>query len=196
MRQLATASASFLGGALSLAAAFNGLLWVCPSALADVISPSIGSENGGEDDNYSNEPSNVAFFGKGVSGRMSEASYKRFAGEQGLLEGKFEEAYKNLSKAVQLDPGDPTGHVMLARAMTGMLRKQKIADLDRDLLAKTIKEWKLIARHDADLTEQLEAGANLRKLGKVVKVLKERDAKINEESDKAMVAGKPTSSTR
>lgn len=60
----------------------------------------------------------------------------------------------------------------------------------------TIKEWKLIARHDADLTEQLEAGANLRKLGKVVKVLKERDAKINEESDKAMVAGKPTSSTR
>jgi hypothetical protein len=195
MRQLA--SASFLGGALSLAAAFNAMLWICtPEALADVISPSIGSENGGEDENYSNEPSNVAFFGKGVSGRMSEASYKRFAGEQGLLEGKFEEAYKNLSKAVQLDPGDPTGHVMLARAMTGMLRKQKIADLDRDLLAKTIKEWKLIARHDADLTEQLEAGANLRKLGKVVKVLKERDAKINEESDKAMVAGKPASSTR
>lgn len=98
MRQLATASASFLGGALSLAAAFNGLLWVCPSALADVISPSIGSENGGEDDNYSNEPSNVAFFGKGVSGRMSEASYKRFAGEQGLLEGSLKKPIRTFPR--------------------------------------------------------------------------------------------------
>lgn len=160
--------------------------------LADAISPSIGKE----DETYSNEPSNVAFFGKGVSGRMSEASYLRFAGEQGLLEGKFKEAYHSLSKAVQLDPGDPTGHVMLARAMTGMLRKQSMETLDRDLLTRTIKEWKLIQRHDADVSEQFEAAANLRKLAKVVKAMKVIDGKINEGSDKAVVAGKPDSQTR
>lgn len=176
----------YLAFALALA------LLKLPAAMADVISPSISDDG----ETYSNEPSNAAFFGKGISGRLSEASYMRFAGEQGILEGKFSEAYQRLSKAVQLDPGDPTGHVMLARAMTAMLRKQKLEELDRDLLAKTIKEWKLIQRHDADISEQFEAGANLRKLSRLVKLLKERDAKINEGSDKAMVAGKPSSETR
>lgn len=153
------------------------------NARADVISPQINDD---EATSYSREPANAAFFGKGISGRMSEASYMRFGGEQALVEGQFKEAYRKLSKAVQLDPGDPTGHVMLARAMTGMLRKSKDTDIDRDLLLRTIREWKLIQRHDADLTEQFEARSNLKKLARVVKLLKERDqnnalVKANEE---------------
>lgn len=150
---------------------------------ADVISPQINDDDA---TSYSREPANAAFFGKGISGRMSEASYMRFGGEQALVEGQFKDAYRKLSKAVQLDPGDPTGHVMLARAMTGILRKQKDDEIDRALLLKTIREWKLIQRHDADMSEQWEARTNLRKLARVVKLLKERDqnialAKANEE---------------
>ena len=172
--------ANFLLLTLALSFVFAG------DSMADVISPAIGEA----DQSYSNEPANAAFFGKGVSGRMSEASYLRFAGEQALLEAKFKEAYQKFAKAVQLDPGDPTGHVMLARSMTGILRKQKIEELDRQLLMRTIHEWKLIQRHDADISEQFEATANLHKLSRVQKLIKERDAKINEQSDKATVAAK------
>ncbi len=145
-------------------------------AFADVISPSINDD---EATSYSREPANAAFFGKGVSGRMSEASYMRFGGEQALLEGNFKEAYRKLSKAVQFDPGDPTGHVMLARAMTGILRKSKYTEIDRDFLMRTIREWKQIQRHDADQTEQFEARDNLRKLAKVVKLIKEHDLAVS-----------------
>lgn len=87
----------------------------CHVASADTISPQINDD---EATSYSREPANAAFFGKGISGRMSEASYMRFGGEQALVEGNFKEAYRKLSKAVQFDPGDPTGHVLLARSMT------------------------------------------------------------------------------
>ena len=155
----------------------------CHVAIADTISPQINDDDA---TSYSREPANAAFFGKGISGRMSEASYMRFGGEQALVEGNFKEAYRKLSKAVQFDPGDPTGHVLLARSMTGILRKSKDTEIDKALLDRTIREWKMIERHDVDISEQFEARANLRKLSKVVKLLKEREkalalARSNEE---------------
>lgn len=160
-----------------------GAILSCQAAQADTISPQINDDDA---TSYSREPANAAFFGKGISGRMSEASYMRFGGEQALVEGNFKEAYRKLSKAVQFDPGDPTGHVLLARSMTGILRKSKDTEIDKALLDRTIREWKMIERHDVDITEQFEARANLRKLAKVVKLLKEREktlalARSNEE---------------
>ncbi len=140
---------------------------------ADVISPSIDRDQ----EVYSQEAPNAAFFGRGVSGRMSEASHLRFNAEQCLLERRYKDAYRAISKAVQLDPGDPTGHVMLARSMTGMLRKAD-GKIDEDMLVRAMKEWKLIAYHDADLTEQLEAKGQLRKLGKIAKAIKKERAAI------------------
>jgi len=182
---------------IALAAVAAPSLIPAKPAEADVISPSINDD---EATSYSREPANAAFFGKGVSGRMSEASYMRFGGEQALLEGDFKEAYRKLSKAVQFDPGDPTGHVMLARAMTGILRKAKNTEIDRDFLMRTMREWKQIQRHDADQTEQFEARDNLRKLARVVKLIKEHDlavslAKANEA--KAKLADKvPTGESK
>ena len=155
----------------------------CHVAIADTISPQINDDDA---TCYCREPANAAFFGKGISSRMSEASYMRFGGEQALVEGNFKEAYRKLSKAVQFDPGDPTGHVLLARSMTGILRKSKDTEIDKALLDRTIREWKMIERHDVDISEQFEARANLRKLSKVVKLLKEREkalalARSNEE---------------
>jgi hypothetical protein len=59
--------------------------------------------------------------------------------------------------------------------MTGILRQSKDTDIDKALLDRTIREWKMIERHDVDITEQFEARANLRKLAKVVQLLKERE---------------------
>lgn len=149
---------------------------------ADTISPKIDDEGA----TYSQEVPNAAFFGKGAGGRMSEASYLRFTGEQCLLERRYKDAYKAMNKAVQLDPGDPTGHVMLARAMSGLVRTKSGA-IDEDMLAKCIKEWKLIAYHDADLTEQLEAKGQLRRLTKIAKAIKkERELKEQQEAAQAL----------
>lgn len=155
-------------------------------AMADAISPNIDRD----EEVYSHEAPNAAFFGKGVSGRMSEASYLRFTAEHALLERRYKDAHRAISKAVQLDPGDPTGHVMLARSLSGMLRTRAGA-VDEELLARTIKEWKLISLHDADLTEQFEARANLKKLNKLAKSLKQQKMQLaKEEAQKALVADK------
>ena len=173
--------------------ALTAVAWLtvnCQVVGADTISPQINDDDA---TSYSREPANAAFFGKGISGRMSEASYMRFGGEQALVEGNFKEAYRKLSKAVQLDPGDPTGHVLLARSMTGILRRSKDTEIDKALLDRTIREWKMIGRHDVDITEQFEARANLRKLGKVVKLLKEREkalALVRSNEEKPQIADK------
>ncbi|MBK7748765.1 MAG: hypothetical protein IPP57_21355 [Candidatus Obscuribacter sp.] len=154
--------------------------------MADAISPNIDRE----EEVYSHEAPNAAFFGKGASGRMTEASYLRFTAEQSLLERRYKDAYRATSKAVQLDPGDPTGHVMLARSLSGMLRTKSGA-IDEDLLNRTIKEWRLIAMHDVDLTEQLEAKANLKKLNKIAKAIKQQKmqlAKAKADGEGKMVA--------
>lgn len=177
MSRLNSFVSMFAVAALAISSLLNGL-----SAQADAISPRIDDEGA----TYSQEVPNAAFFGKGAGGRMSEASYLRFTGEQCLLERRYKDAYKAMNKAVQLDPGDPTGHVMLARAMSGLVRTKSGA-IDEDMLAKCIKEWKLIAYHDADLTEQLEAKGQLRRLTKIAKAIKkERELKEQQEAAQAV----------
>lgn len=138
-------------------------------AFADAISPNITS--GGKV--YSEERPHKEFFGNGMSGRLSEASYLRFMGEQALDDGDLPNALKKLSKAVQLDPGDPTGHMMYARAMTTKINRtlRKGEPIDEELLANCIEEWKLIWRHDADTSEQAEAKAQARRLVRIAKQL-------------------------
>lgn len=136
--------------------------------MADSISP--GISDGGKI--YSEERPNKEFFGSGMSGRLSEASYLRFMGEHDLEDGNFDAAMSKLAKAVQLDPGDPGGHVLYARAMTSAfhhgLRRQRP---DRELLRKCIEEWNLIWHHDADGSEQVEAKGQARRLKKIAKTL-------------------------
>ncbi len=138
-------------------------------AQADTISPNITS--GGKV--YSEERPNKEFFGTGMSGRLSEASHLRFSGEQALDDGDLPVALKRLSKAVQLDPGDPTGHFIYARAMTAKINRdlRKGQNLDPELLSDCIEEWKLIARHDADTSEQMEAKVQARRLARIGKLM-------------------------
>jgi|GEM_PF-847927 tetratricopeptide (TPR) repeat protein len=140
-----------------------------PLAFADAISPNITS--GGKV--YSEEKPNREFFGSGMSGRLSEASHLRFSGEQAYDDGDYAVALKKLSKAIQLDPGDPTGHFMYARAMTAKINRdlKKGVPLDEEMLTDCIDEWKLIARHDADISEQAEAKAQGRRLARIAKTL-------------------------
>jgi hypothetical protein len=135
--------------------------------LADAISPHITS--GGKV--YSEERPNREFFGNGMSGRLSEASHLRFTGEQAYDDGDLPLALKKLSKAVQLDPGDPTGHFMYARAMTAKINRdlKKGVPIDQEMMTDCIDEWKLIALHDADNFEQAEAKSQWRRLARIAK---------------------------
>jgi len=150
------------------------------AAKADTISPNITS--GGKV--YSEEKPNKAFFGSGMSGRLSEASYLRFMGEQALDDGDVSAALKRLSKAVQLDAGDPTGHTLYARAMTMKINRslKKGEDIDSELLDNCIAEWRLIARHDADTSEQAEAKIQGRRLTRIAKLIKlQQEGKLETE---------------
>ncbi|HNB24835.1 MAG TPA: hypothetical protein PKZ32_20610, partial [Candidatus Melainabacteria bacterium] len=122
---------------------------------------------------YSEERPNKEFYGSGMSGRLSEASHLRFSGEQAYDDGDLSEALKKLSKAVQLDPGDPTGHFMYARALTAKINRdlKKNEPVDQEMLTDCIDEWKLIARHDADISEQSEAKAQWRRLARIAKLM-------------------------
>lgn len=145
---------------------------------ADAISPHITS--GGKV--YSEERPNKEFFGSGMSGRLSEASHLRFTGEQAYDDGDLPQALKKLGKAVQLDPGDPTGHFMYARAMTAKINSdlKKNLPLDQEMMSDCIEEWKLIARHDADISEQSEAKAQWRRLARIAKMMNmEEEGKVS-----------------
>jgi len=122
---------------------------------------------------YSEERPNKEFFGSGMSGRLSEASYLRFSGEQAMDDGDLPLALKKLGKAVQLDPGDPTGHMMYARAMTSKINRalRKNEHIDEELISDCIEEWTLIWRHDADTSEQAEAKAQARRLARIAKMI-------------------------
>lgn len=157
------------------------------TAHADTISPNITS--GGKV--YSEERPNKEFFGSGMSGRLSEASYLRFSGEQALDDGDLDVALKKLSKAVQLDSGDPGGHLLYARAMTGKINRtlRKHEDVDQELLMDCIDEWKLIWRHDADTSEQAEAKAQARRLVQIAKLLNLQQQGLLQSKDEAKLAG-------
>ncbi|MBK9144355.1 MAG: tetratricopeptide repeat protein [Candidatus Melainabacteria bacterium] len=157
------------------------------AVLADAISPNINTS----DKVYSREKPRSSFYGTGVSGRMSEASALRFEGDQLTIEGKYEEALKLLTKAVQLDPQDPTGHLFLARALTGKLKGQDFSTLDEKLLSRCFEEWTLIRRHDADHENQYEAKKNLRFIKRVAKAVEEEKLPPEERNKKkSFLAGK------
>lgn len=140
-------------------------------AYADAISPNI--DNG--DKVYSSEKPNAAFFGTGIAGRLSEASQLRFQGEHFTIAGQNEKALKSLKKAVSLDPGDPDGHYLLAKAFTKKLKTTEDQEVDKKLLNECIAEWTLIMRHDADHTHQYEAKRNLRFLKTVARAIYEKE---------------------
>jgi hypothetical protein len=169
---------------------FAGALLLVPvlpnmSALADSISPGITSH----DEQYSQEPPNSAYFGTGAGSRLAEASSLRFFGEQDLDNGKYEAAIPKLAKAVQLDSGDPTGHVLYARALTRKIIGEK-AKIDAQLLSNCIREWKLIWRHDADQGEQAEARFNAKRLLKLERMLAKQGTIAHSDPPDKLVAAK------
>jgi len=142
----------------------TGLLFLSHiPAIADAISPAIT----GDGKQYSKDLANSAYFGSGISGRLTEASTLRFEGEQETASGNHDVAIKKLRKAVQLDPADPTGHILYARALSAKVRSSQSPD--PSLIAQAIEEWKLIWHHDADLLEQVEGRRESRALSKLAK---------------------------
>lgn len=142
-------------------------------ALADTISPRVNDDGAV----YSTEAPNSSFFGTGISGRMNEASTLRFSGEQDLADLKYDDAIRKLGKAVQLDPGDTEGHMHYARAMTAKISRmvKKGEPVDPELLDRCRAEWKMLARHDADMLNQYEAGMSLRRVNRIAKAIKKAE---------------------
>ncbi|MFN8553842.1 MAG: hypothetical protein U0103_20400 [Candidatus Obscuribacterales bacterium] len=162
-----------------LMAAFSGCLVFSGSALADAISPAIKADG----KQYSKDAANTSYFGTGISGRLTEASTLRFEGEQETAAANHDTAIRKLQKAVQLDPADPTGHILLARALSAKVRST--AHPDQKLLAQAIEEWKLIWHHDADLLEQVEGRRETHALTKIAKALAKQSQRKAPESQVA-----------
>jgi len=140
----------------------------CPMGYADAISPSIKET----DQQYSSEKPDRAFYGTGIAGRMSEASALRFRGEQETQDGDIDLAIRQLAKAVQLDQGDPEGHLLYARALSKKIHIGK--NVSPQQVQDAIAEWKLLWHHDADHGEQFEARGETKKLIKLAKQLDKR----------------------
>lgn len=136
---------------------------------ADAISPSVN----GDGQVYSKEAPNASFYGTGMSGRMNEASALRFEGEQDTASQKYDVAIRKLAKAVQLDPSDPTGHVLFARALSQKIVTSKTA-ISPDMVNQAIQEWKMIWHHDADIMEQMEGQREVRRLKKIAKAVEKQ----------------------
>jgi|AGTN01.2.fsa_nt_gi hypothetical protein len=154
------ASTLMLSFALSVAFSCTNIL----PAAADALSPNINEG----DKVYSSEKPNSAYFGKGMTGRLNEASSLRFTGEHYISEGELDDAIQALNKAVQLEPDYPEGHVLLARAMTAKIKKTR-SNLDLTLVKQALEEWQLISLHDAYYEDQLEARNNISAIKKLAK---------------------------
>lgn len=160
-----------------------GGLGTANNAWADAISPAIT----GSGQMYSKEAPNSAYFGTGVAGRLTESSSLRFEGEQDTMAGNYDIAIAKLAKATQLDPADPTNHLLYARALTAKVRTAKQPDLAQVQLA--IAEWKLIWHHDADLLEQVEGRRQAWALSRFAKQI------IKREKETSLVAQKKSAPT-
>ena len=185
---MSTKSCKLSAGALTL----FSLLSSIPMASADVTSPMI-KDRGRK---YTHEKPMTDYYGTGSAGRMTEASELRFQAESLFTAGEWEKAIPVAKRAVQFDAGDPTGHLILARALTQKFYQQKGA-IDEKLLAECLREWQLIRYHDADPTEQWEAGMAAKKLIKIARALeKEKKERLRIEEDKlqAQLAAKPAPS--
>jgi hypothetical protein len=154
--------------------------------LADAISPHIRETTS----LFPPEKPNTAFYGSGVAGRMTEASELRFAGERDTMDGKFDDAIHKLAKAVQMDPGDPAGHLLFARALSRKISAGK--HVTPQLVQVALSEWKQLWHHDADQTEQLEAQLEARRLGRVARTLSKqlREKRNSGSEPKELVAEK------
>ena len=140
-----------------------------PFAFADVTSPMV-KDRGRK---YTEEKPQTTYYGSGAAGRMTEASELRYHAESLLSAGEWEKAIPIIKRAVQFDAGDPSGHLILARALTQKFYHTKGA-IDEKLLTEALREWQLIRYHDADPTEQWEAGMAAKKLIRVAKALEKQ----------------------
>jgi hypothetical protein len=152
-------------------------------AVADSISPGIRDEGQA----YSDEEANSSFYGDGEAGRLSEASALRFQGEKSIHNGKLDLAIRQLAKAVQLEPGDPQGHLLYARAISAKITRSGSAP-SLVLVNKGIDEWKLIWHHDADPFDQAEGRKQAKKLMQLAKVLLKQGIQENNATASRMVA--------
>ena len=137
------------------------------SALADSISPHVD----GNGQQYSGEPVNAAFFGTGPAAYLTEASQLRFQGAEDIRNGKPEQAMRKLAKAVQLDPGDPNGHLLYARALSAKIKISPADASSLPLVYKALDEWKMLWHHDADSFEQSEAKGEAKRLNRIAKAI-------------------------
>lgn len=148
-----------------------------PYSYADVTSPMV-KDRGRK---YTEEKPMTSYYGSNAAGRMTEASELRFQAEHFLTAGEFDKAVPVAKKAVQFDAGDPGGHLILARALTQKFYHSKGA-VDEKLLAECLREWQLIRYHDADPTEQWEAGMAAKRLMRIAKAL-EKEKKLKQKND-------------
>lgn len=135
-----------------------------PAVLADAISPSITDAG----KVYSTEKPDSSYFGTGSASKLAEASHLRFEGDRLISEGDIDGAIKKFAKAVQFDPEDPSGHLLLARAMTRKLKSNR-QSIDWELYGHCLDEWSLLAKHDADHLEQQEARQTISGLKRMAK---------------------------
>lgn len=136
---------------------------------ADAISPRIKNQG----NVYSKEPADTGFYGTGVGGRAVEAMNLRFEVERLLEDGEIDQAVAKGKKACQLDPGDPTCHVLLARALTRKFYATE-GPVDEKLLKECLAEWKLIWFHDSDQWEQMEAKQEAKRMMRIAKNLQKK----------------------
>jgi hypothetical protein len=144
---------------------------------ADAISP--GFKDTGK--SYSKEAPKADIYGTGIGGRFMEASELRFEIDRLLQDGEYDRAIIKSKKACQLDPTDPTTHMLLARALTKKFEAKK-GDIDEKLLAEAMGEWKMLWVHDADQLEQGEAKYNYLRMRRVSNALAKQ--KVIEEKER------------
>lgn len=153
--------------------------------LADAISPHVDGSN----IQYSGEPVNAAFFGTGPAAYLTEASQLRFQGAEDTRSGKPEQALRKLSKAVQLDPGDPEGHLLYARALSAKIKASPNDASTLPLVYKALDEWKMLWHHDADQFDQTEAKNEARRLNKIAKsIIKQEHSNHGISQEEALAA--------
>lgn len=129
------------------------------SASADNISPRITKH---EDVVYSVEQPNREIYGTGIASRATEASILRLEAERDLQAGKAHDAVRKARKAAQFDPNEADSHLLLARALTACVKADGFKD--KQLYDDCVREWRLLRWHDANSSNQDEAGRNLAKL--------------------------------
>lgn len=153
-----------------------------PAAKADYISPNI-KDRGHE---YTDEKPHSEIYGTDQGARLVESSELRMVVDGLIRDHQWDLAVKKARKAVQLDPGYPENHLLLARALVGKLYGEKGA-IDEKLLAECIREWQLIRWHDADPCNQAEAKGICWQLGRISRTLeKDRQLKAKMEEKKRL----------